>query len=197
MTDIPTDMRRRCGHKAIEKDRNTYGDEMDRTELEQERDGGAVVMTSGELGTQTVQVLQNDLEYRRKKQWDIFTWSSTVLLSIVGGMFVLERQGGTLTRPWEKLVVSLAALTVASFAQLWIRYHWKHELGLCDVLGKHIGFSIMLKKPLIGYPHTLGALTMAALLAIWCPALKPNKATCVSGEASYGIKVTACLLPSL
>jgi hypothetical protein len=150
-------------------------------------------MTIGELGTQTVQVLQNDLEYRRTKRWDIFTWSSTVLLSIVGGMFVLERQGGTLTRPWEKLVVSLAAITVASFAQLWIRYHWKHELALCDVLGKHIGFSIFLKKPPIGY----GALTVAALLAVWCPALKPNKATCASREASYGIKVAACLLPSL
>jgi hypothetical protein len=37
----------------------------------------------------TVGVLQKELEYRRKKQWDIFSWCSTVLLAMIGGIFAL------------------------------------------------------------------------------------------------------------
>jgi hypothetical protein len=127
-------------------------------------------MTPEELENRTVGVQLKDLEYRRQKQWDIFSWSSTVLLSITGGVFALATRTTSLAWPtWEKGVISFSALTIAVFAQSWIHYHWQYELALLEALCKSASFPIFRKKTPVGYPHVLAALTLAALLAIWCP----------------------------
>jgi hypothetical protein len=113
--------------------------------------------------------LQKDLDYRRKKQWDIFSWASTILLSLVGGVFALATTGHQPRLLWQRGAVSFAALTVAVFAQVWIHYHWQYELDLAKTIGNAIGFPLFRKRPLIGYPQVLAALTLAALLAVWCP----------------------------
>ena len=115
-------------------------------------------------------VLVKDLDYRRKKQWDIFSWSSAILISITGAVCLLASQGKLTTLPaWEKAAISFSAVVIAVFAQTWIHYHWLYELDLSRIVGASIGFSIFRKKTLIGYPHVLTALTLASLWAIWCP----------------------------
>jgi hypothetical protein len=74
------------------------------------------------------------LDYRRKKQWDIFSWASTILLSVVGGVFALPTRGQQPRLPWDRGAVSFAALMVAAFAQVWIRYHWQYELDLAKTI---------------------------------------------------------------
>ena len=113
-------------------------------------------------------ILLKDLEYRRKKQWDIFSWCSTILLAIIGGMFALAtRDRPHSWLPWQRGAISLSAVTVALFAQLWIHYHWKYELEVARALTKAADFPILRKGPPLGYPHVLVALVISALFAIW------------------------------
>ena len=113
-------------------------------------------------------ILMKDLEYRRKKQWDIFSWCSTVLLAIIGGMFALAtREKPQPWLPWQRGAISLSAVIVAVFAQSWINYHYQYELELATTLAKAIDHPIFRKRPPLGYPHVLVALVVAALFAIW------------------------------
>ena len=127
-------------------------------------------MGNGQIDDRAIDVLHKDLEYRRKKQWDIFSWCSTILVSINGGVFALATRKGDSGWPiWERLSLSLAICAVAVFAQSWIHYHWQYELERCETLGRSIGFPIFNKRPPIGYPQILAPLAVTALLAIWGP----------------------------
>jgi len=64
-------------------------------------------------------VLQKELEYRRKKQWDIFSWCSAILVSINGGIVALATQ----QKPhvwllWQRGAVSVAVLTIMAYEVL-------------------------------------------------------------------------------
>lgn len=37
-----------------------------------------------------VELLRQDIEYRRTTQWDIFSWCSTLLVAIVGGLIAVR-----------------------------------------------------------------------------------------------------------
>ncbi|MGL9621605.1 hypothetical protein QRQ56_26705 [Bradyrhizobium sp. U531] len=42
---------------------------------------------------QVLQFARCELEYRRKKQWDIFSWVVTILVSVIGGIAALTWKG--------------------------------------------------------------------------------------------------------
>lgn len=79
--------------------------------------------TSGEANPENDRVLEfarYELEYRRKKQWDIFSWTATILVSVIGGMIVLtSKEKVTFDLPSRgAMAVALFCLTI--YAAFWI-----------------------------------------------------------------------------
>lgn len=72
--------------------------------------------------------LQKELEYRRKKQWDIFSWCSTLLVAITGGVIALRaRESAFMFSSITKVIISLAVLALFFYAAFWIIYNGKKK----------------------------------------------------------------------
>lgn len=79
------------------------------------------------------QVRTDDLDYRRKHRWDIFSWASSLLLGGSGGLFTISR----LTSPaavtpnphltYQKLALGGAIIVLTGYAILWLWYHYERE----------------------------------------------------------------------
>lgn len=72
-------------------------------------------------------VLQHEIDYRRRRRSDIFTWANTILLAITGGSIALQQQSGASLTLSQRLVVSFAVVVLAAYSILW----WlrQRELG--------------------------------------------------------------------
>jgi len=117
-----------------------------------------------------VELLRQELEFRRSKQWDIFSWCSTLLVAIAGGVIALEKQQTSLLHPAQRVVVSLAVATLASYGFIWHKHHEARE----DEIRRLITQETMCKiwKPRKKVPGARAAvvvLGIAALAAIWVP----------------------------
>lgn len=74
-------------------------------------------------------IVIRELEYRRKKQWDIFSWCSTLLVAIIGGIIAL-RMGTFAKQPMTyplKWVIASAVIVLAAEAILWITHNHTRE----------------------------------------------------------------------
>jgi hypothetical protein len=115
-------------------------------------------------------VLNKEVEYRRKTQWDIFSWCSTILAAIIGGIIALatkEKPRGFLL--WQKWLISVSSGVLALYAWRWINYNWKCERGIARELRELIKLSLSQEYPprVIGYPLVLALLFLGVLVATW------------------------------
>lgn len=116
-------------------------------------------------------ILQKDLEYRHKRQWDIFSWCSTLLVAITGGVIALEttQSPHPLTLPTQ-LIISLAVVVLAGYAVHWIHYDAKCQTVTVDLLNKEVNLEQTVRKHAgLGYRGAIVLLALAAILAIWYP----------------------------
>ena len=44
-------------------------------------------------------VLQAELDYRRRRRWEIFTWANTILIGVVGAVIIFQPQTATTLPP--------------------------------------------------------------------------------------------------
>ena len=61
-----------------------------------------------------------ELEYRRKKQWDIFVWAATLLVASIGAVFALAVKGEFKFAWGPRFGFAVALLGVAAYAWRWI-----------------------------------------------------------------------------
>jgi len=119
----------------------------------------------------TIDLAYKELEYRRKKQWDIFSWCSTLLVAITGGVIALEtRQQTYPLHRSQKAIISLAVAVLVVYAVLWLGHNWRMDKLARCCFSKEIKERIWgPKRKAVGYRWALVMLGAAALLAIWYP----------------------------
>jgi hypothetical protein len=128
------------------------------------------------------EVISKEVEYRRDKQWRIFSWTSGFLLAAIGGVVVLAGKGQFLFDQRLRVLMALALVTIAAYACLWIAANIKFEASARSELKTidellQIKFTIPDPKAnvMFGYGATVSLLAIAAVLAVL---LAPESAPC-------------------
>jgi hypothetical protein len=128
------------------------------------------------------QAVLEEITFRVTKLWWIYSWASSVLLAITGGVIALR----TGTRPLEPLyqaLIAASAVVVGVYAILWLRQNLKFEELARSALAAHddaLGINRYnasidgsLFRPdlgiLVGYKLTVVFLTVAAVAASLIP----------------------------
>jgi len=68
-----------------------------------------------------------ELNYRRKKQWDIFAWVVTILVSVIGGIIVLTSKGEIKPDFVSRFVMAGALAVLTAYACFWIKQNIEAE----------------------------------------------------------------------
>lgn len=114
-----------------------------------------------------------ELDFRRDKQWDIFSWCSTLLVAITGGVIAL--QSGPTQQPHlllrsQRAIISVAVVIVATFAVVWLGHNWHMEKLARRCFPEDIRERVWgPKRRVVGYRWAIVMLGAAALLATWYP----------------------------
>jgi hypothetical protein len=110
-----------------------------------------------------------ELEYRREKQWKIFSWASTIFTAIIGGIVVLK----TREHPHQfniglqSTLISVVVVLLVS-AGGWIGYNRRVENNVVSQLEKS-GIVHQFPRAWIGYRLSLTLLALGAIAAILIP----------------------------
>ena len=135
-------------------------------------------MTNGDISKEVIEFVQKELEYRRRKLWDIFSWCSTMLIAITGGIFALETaaQRPLVFNRWEKGAIIFAVAVITVYAILWMNYHLNREGEMVQALNdnlhlKKLGIPLSMHPPnsrfQVGYRLVLVLLAAAACVVPW------------------------------
>lgn len=128
------------------------------------------------------QAVLDEITFRMDKLWRIFSWTSTVLVAIIGGTIAL-RTGEQDLSLGHRNVIAGAAAVLALYAILWLRQNLRLEGQARDALAAHdksLGLASYneaiggaLPRPdvgiIVGYNLTVLLLALAALAAAFIP----------------------------
>jgi hypothetical protein len=121
-----------------------------------------------------LEMLRKEIEYRRDKAWKIFSWVSTILVGIVGGVVVIASKKSEWKLEWfHALVLMLSIIVLSIYSCLWIQQNLDiQDAGLKKVKPYEVALGIReeveacQKRPVWGYIITVVLLTIAAVLAV-------------------------------
>jgi hypothetical protein len=65
-------------------------------------------------------IVRYELNYRRQKQWDIFKWTVTIFLAVIGGAVTLASRGDFTFAAPLRLTMCAAIVVIAYYAVSWI-----------------------------------------------------------------------------
>jgi hypothetical protein len=114
-----------------------------------------------------------EIEYRRDKMWKLFSWVSTILTGITGGVIALKTRPGD---PFNLGVGYRIALTIAVgglvlHACTWLNYNWQKVREIWGHLKSYSDNDQIIFVPFgrspVRYVHAVGLLGLAAVIAIW------------------------------
>lgn len=114
-----------------------------------------------------------EIEYRRDKMWKLFSWVSTVLTGIIGGVIALKTRPDT---PFDlgigyRIAFTIAVAALVLHACTWLGYNWGRVKEIWSVLKSYsdnseIAFVEFGRSP-VRYTHAVALLGLAAGIAIW------------------------------
>jgi membrane protein YdbS with pleckstrin-like domain len=121
-----------------------------------------------------IHYLETQLSQRLEKLWRVFSWCSSVLISIAGAVIVLPKTHGVIFSFRDDVLVSILTIVVTTFAYLWIMENIRFEKRLRDELDalieKEYGYSqlktLRPDKATFGYSTAVISLGLVTLLAI-------------------------------
>ena len=118
------------------------------------------------------EALAANIKYRRERRWLVFSWSSSILIALIGGIFALANSTGIDLSLFQRAMLSVAATTVTVCAMLWIRRGAIFQVAEAETLNKFyvdFGMPPLKHSPAItiGTRFTLGVLLLGALATIW------------------------------
>lgn len=120
------------------------------------------------------EMLKKEIEYRREKAWKIFSWVSTILLGVIGGVVAIASKKSEWYLEWfHAILLMLAVIVLSIYSCLWLQ----QNLDIEKLVSKKINaYEVALeiieeteeykKRPGFGYVITVILLTIAAVLAI-------------------------------
>lgn len=124
--------------------------------------------------------LENQLNHRLTKLWNVFSWSSGILVSITGGIITLKKIKSITLEVTEQYILTGVIIVFTLYAWLMIKENLKYEGKIrdqIDILMKD-DFSypqfkeLRPDKAVFGYKHVVLLLGIAALATIWVDILK-------------------------
>jgi Na+/melibiose symporter-like transporter len=89
-----------------------------------------------EATQQIISTLENQLSQRLEKLWNVFTWCSSILVSITAGVVVAAASKDFELTYTGLVLVSLVIIVVTIYAYAWIKENLQFESNLCDELDK-------------------------------------------------------------
>ena len=120
--------------------------------------------------------VEKERSHRRDKLWKIFSWTSTLLVAIIGGTVALRSkpQENFEFSWWLRLVLILSVISLVVYAVRWIKYNLMIEESAQEAINKYDGElnikNVIPAKPQnVGYNAALILLAAAAIGAIICP----------------------------
>ena len=119
------------------------------------------------------EILAKQVEYRREKQWKIFSWTNSILLGITGGLIAISGKGFVL-QTYHKVVLLGAIIVLTAYSCIWINENWrKSEDVNCKMVSydTRFKFSLAYSSPKrilgLGYVPTVILLALAAAITIF------------------------------
>jgi len=124
------------------------------------------------------QAVLEEITFRMTKLWWIFSWTSTVLIAITGGVIAL-RTGGQSLELAHQVLIAASAVVIGLYAVIWLRQNLRLEALARNALAAHdeaLGIHSYnmkigggLPRPdigiVVGYKITVILLTIAAVAA--------------------------------
>ena len=114
-----------------------------------------------------------ELAYRRDKMWKLFSWVSTILTGIVGGVIALKTRSGTPVNlgVGYRIALTIAVAGLVLHACFWLHYNWKRTKDVWGRLKKYSANDeielVEFGKAPVRYVHAVALLGLAAGIAIW------------------------------
>ena len=116
--------------------------------------------------------LAKERDHRREKLWSLFTWTSTLLTALIGGVVALSAEQDFKLVPAHRWLLTCAVCIISAYSCRWLKANLDLEDG-ADVSIRSLDEKLGVPKvstdwpPLLGYIPTLGLLFVAALFTIW------------------------------
>jgi len=119
--------------------------------------------------------LETQLSQRLEKLWRVFSWCSSILISITAGVIALPKTHGVIFSISQLLIISSVILILTIYAYLWIDENLKFEGKIRDELDKIFAEELSYPaykelrpdKAKFGYKVVILLLGAVALLATW------------------------------
>ena len=70
---------------------------------------------------------RNEMQYRREREYRIFTWSSSILSALIGALLITKQTGTMIWQSygaWGNLVASAAVVLITIYSVLW---HFRND----------------------------------------------------------------------
>ena len=84
------------------------------------------------------QTVLDEINFRMDKLWRIFSWTSTVLVAIIGGTVALRTRTAGIDLDWGiKFIVAGAAIVLTTYACFWLRQNLRLEQAARDALASN------------------------------------------------------------
>jgi hypothetical protein len=140
-----------------------------------------------------LEFVRYELNYRREKQWNIFSWTVTMLLAVIGGIVTLASRGDFKFAVSLRAIMVIALVAIARYAVKWVNNNIEFESlarGQLVKFLKHSGIDENAvpdpSKAEFGYPATITLVATGAVLAVLFAPPSPWRAllTCVDGLAN-------------
>jgi len=122
-----------------------------------------------------LKTLESQLTQRLEKLWRVFSWCSSILISIIAGVIALPKTNSNVFSLSQLLIISSVILILTAYAYLWIDENLKLEGKIRDQLDKIFAEELNYPafkelrpdKAKFGYKAVILLLGVAALLATW------------------------------
>ncbi|MFT3982005.1 MAG: hypothetical protein QM687_16175 [Ferruginibacter sp.] len=126
--------------------------------------------------------LESQLSHRLEKLWRIFSWCSSILISITGAVLAAARLGEKplLQLPFDHILVSAVIIIISIYAWLWLNQNLKFEAAIRnqmeEIIEKDMNYPEIKKlRPdkmaKFGYKDVILWLGAIALAATWVDVL--------------------------
>ena len=123
-------------------------------------------------------LLQQQLSHVLEKLWRVFSWCSSILISITAAVLTAARfrENSLLKFPADQLLISGLILIITVYAWLWLNENLKFETVIRkqmeELVEKEMNYPVFKnlrpdKKARFGYKDVVILLGLTALLATW------------------------------
>ena len=128
-----------------------------------------------ENSRQILNSLESQLSHRLEKLWRVFSWSSSILVSIIAGTITLRKIYKSDFTLAEFCIISAVIIIFTTYAFLMIKENLKFEGKIRDQLEKLMAEEIKYPpfkelrpdKAVFGYKLVILLLGIAALFTVW------------------------------